>query len=89
MSAFIFIGNKISVPSLRDYILSHKIDAGDSLVFHTHDYDTVVQEMKTSAEGLPDFPLQLLNVILTKDLTDTVPIGKVQIVKNEKPYLYL
>lgn len=87
MSEFIFIGNKISVPSLRDYILSHKVDAGDQLILNTHDYDAIVHEMKMSGEELPDFPLQLLNVILNKDPTDTVPIGKLQIVKNEKPYL--
>ncbi len=87
MSEFIFIGNKISVYSLRDYIMRHKIDAGDTLVLNAHDFDTIVHEMKASAEGLHDFPVKLLEVIITKDSTDSVPIGKIQIVKNDKPYL--
>lgn len=87
MSEFIFIGNTISVYALRDYIMRHKIDAGDSLVLNPHDFEIIIQEIKTSAEGLHDFPVKLLEVIITKDTTNTIPIGKLQIVKNEKPYL--
>ena len=87
MSEHIFIGNKISVYALRDYIMRHKIDAGDLLVLNPHDYDAMIHEMKTSAEGLPDIPVKILEVVITKDSTDTIPIGKLQIVKNEKPYL--
>ncbi|MFT3793263.1 hypothetical protein [Flavobacterium sp.] len=87
MSEFIFIGNKISVYALRDYIMRHRIDAGDSLVLNPHDFETIIQEMKNSPEGLHDFPVKLLEVLIAKDTTDTIPIGKLQIVKNEKPYL--
>jgi len=87
MSEFIFIGNAISVYALRDYIMRHKVDATDALILNPHDFDALLQEMKTSSEGLPDFPVTILQVIITKDTTDTVPIGKLQIVKNEKSYL--
>ena len=87
MSEFIFIGNPISVYALRDYIMRHKIDATDNLILHPHDFDALIQDMKNSAEGLPDFPVKILEVIITKDTADSVPIGKVQIVKNEKSYL--
>ena len=87
MSQFIFIGNQISVYTLRDYIMRHKIDATDTLILNPHDFDALIHDMKTSGEGLPDFPVKILEVIIVKDTTDTVPIGKLQIVKNEKPYL--
>lgn len=87
MSEFIFIGNQISVYALRDYIMRHKIDATDSLILSPQDFETIVHEIKTSAEGLTDFPINILGVIITKDTTNTVPIGKLQIVKNEKSYL--
>ncbi len=87
MSEFIFIGNQISVYALRDYIMRHKIDATDSLILNPHDFDTVIHEIKSTGEGLTDFPVKILEVIITKDTTDTVPIGKLQIVKNEKSYL--
>lgn len=87
MSEYIFIGNEISVYALRDYIMRHKVDAGDLLVLNAHDYDALIHEMKASAEGLPDIPVKILEVIISKDTTDAIPVGKLQIVKNEKPYL--
>lgn len=87
MSGYINIGKRITLPLLRDYIITHKIDQGDTIVLNLHDLKTLVQEAKASEETLPDFPLTMLGVILTQDPTDAVPIGKIQIVKNEKPYL--
>jgi hypothetical protein len=86
MSQSIFIGNKISLPALRDYIITHTINAGDTLVLNTHDFKTIIEELKHSEEGIPDFPLTMLGVIITQDSTDTIPIGKVQIVKNDENY---
>jgi len=76
--------HQMSVAGIRDYIITHRIDHGDSLVLNLHDFDNLVQDMKDSSDEIPDFPIKILNVIITKDSTDTVPIGKVQIVKNEK-----
>lgn len=87
MSGYINIGKRITLPLLRDYIITHKIDQGDTIVLNLHDLKALVQEAKTSEETLPDFPLTMLGVILTQDPTDVVPIGKIQIIKNEKPYL--
>ena len=87
MSQYTTIGHSISLPALRDYIITHKVDQGDSIVLSAQDFKEIVEEIKTSGEGLPDFPVTLLGVIITKDTTDSVPIGKVHIVKNDKPYL--
>ncbi len=86
MSQSIFIGNKISLPALRDYIITHTIDAGDTLVLNPHDFTMIVDELKHAEEGIPDFPLTMLGVIITQDSTDTIPIGKLQIVKNDENY---
>ncbi len=82
MSEFNFL-HRINVAGIRDYIITHRIDQGDSLVLNPSDYEHVFQDMKTDSETIPDIPLKILNVILTRDTTDSVPIGKVQIVKNE------
>ena len=87
MSEFITIGKKITLPLLRDYIITHKIDQGDSIILNLHDLKELYHEIKLSGETLPDIPLTLLGVVITQDATDAVPIGKLQIVKNEKPYL--
>ena len=86
MSEYLFIGDKINVPALRDYFISHRIDAGDSVVINRHDYHELIEEIKASGDGFPDIPLKVLGVIITPDPTDSVPIGKVQIVKNDKQY---
>ncbi|NUY79461.1 hypothetical protein HUK80_01025 [Flavobacterium sp. MAH-1] len=83
MSEFTFL-HRMSVAGIRDYIITHRIDQGDTLVLNPHDFEHLIQDMKNSAEGIPDIPVKILNVIVTQDSTDTVPIGKVQIVKNEK-----
>ncbi|RZJ72170.1 hypothetical protein [Flavobacterium sp.] len=83
MSTFNVI-HQMSVAGIRDYIITHRIDHGDSLVLNAHDFDHLVQDMRESADEVPDFPIKILNVIITKDTTDAVPAGKVQIVKNEK-----
>lgn len=87
MSEFVVIGHKITFPALRDYVLSHKIDSGDAIVLNAHDYENLVHEMKDSDEGTPGLPVNFMGVLLTQDATDTVPIGKLQVVKNDKPYL--
>lgn len=87
MSEYFSIGHRITVPSLRDYIITHSLNAGDSLVISPQDFQELIHEIKTSGEGIPDIPFNLLGVNILNDSTDTVPIGKVQIVKNEKPYL--
>ena len=83
MSEFIFIGDQISVYTLRDYIMRHKINATDSLILNPHDFDAIIHEIKATGEGLTEFPVKILQVIITKDTTDSVPIGKLQVVKNE------
>ncbi|MBF6608560.1 MAG: hypothetical protein ITG00_07460 [Flavobacterium sp.] len=86
MAEFIFIGDSISFPALRDFIFTHKIDAGDTVVLNALDFDRLLLEIKASGEELPDIPMTLLGVLITKDSTDTIPAGKIQIVKNEQPY---
>ena len=83
MSQFNFL-HKMSVAGIRDYIITHRIDHGDTLVLSPQDFEHLIQDMKASSDGIPDIPIKILNVIITQDSTDTVPIGKVQIVKNEK-----
>lgn len=83
MSEFTFIHN-ISVASIRDYIITHRVDQGDTIVLSQPDFEHVIQDIRNSSDEIPDFPLKVLGVIITQDPSDAIPIGKVQIVKNEK-----
>lgn len=83
MSEFVVLGNTISVASIRSYLFSKKIDKGDSLVINPMDYENLLDEIRNSEEPV-DIPLNVLGVLLIKDTTENVPLGKVQIIKNEK-----
>ena len=83
MSEFVVVGHAISIASIRDYLFAKKIDKGDTIVLNPVDYEHIADEIKNS-EGPIDIPVNVLGVLLVKDTSDNVPIGKVQIVKNEK-----
>jgi len=83
MSEFVVIGNHISTAVIRDYLFAKKIDKGDSIVLNAMDFEHILDEIRQSDEPV-DIPLNVLGVLLIKDTSDNVPVGKVQIVKNEK-----
>ena len=82
MGQIIFIGSKISFVSLRDYIFDHKVNLGDTIVLHPKNYENILDEVRESQESI-DIPLNVFGVLLIKDTTDTVELGKIEILKNE------
>ena len=82
MSEFNFL-HQMSVAGIRDYIMSHRLDHGDSIVLNAQDFEHIVQEMRNASDEVPDFPIKILKVIVTQDTGDSIPAGKDQIVKNE------
>ena len=82
MSQQITLGKEISVRLLRDYIIEHKINPGDSIVVNPLNFEHLIEEARKSPEGIT-IPLKLLGIIIAKDNTASVDIGKIQIVKNE------
>jgi len=83
MSEFVVVGSAISVASIRDYLFAKKIDKGDSIVLNPQDYENLLEEIRNSDEPI-DIPVNVLGVLLLKDTSGEVPVGKVQIVENEK-----
>lgn len=82
MSEFVVVGKTISIAAIRDYLFAKKIDKGDSLVLNPMDYEHLLEEIRNSEEPI-DIPLNVFGVLLVKDTSGDVPLGKVQIVKNE------
>ncbi|MFL9843298.1 hypothetical protein [Flavobacterium rhizosphaerae] len=83
MSEFVSIGSKITVASIREYLFANKIEKGDSLIVSPADYEHLIEDSKRSGEPV-QVPLNILGVLLVKDNTGNVPVGKLRIVKNEK-----
>ena len=81
MAQLFTLGKEISTRLLRDYVIEHKVDRGDTIVLNHLNFDHIVDEMKRSEEGL-EIPIHILGVLLIKDNTDTVETGKIQIIKN-------
>jgi DNA-binding transcriptional MocR family regulator len=84
MSQQIFIGSEISFQSLRDYIIEHRIDRGDTLVMNPFNYDHILDEIKAAHAESIEIPVNVFGVRLVKDTTGTIEGGKIQIVKNER-----
>ena len=76
------IGREITMPLLRDYMIEHKVNRGDTIVLNPLNYQHIIDEIKNAGEGIP-VPISILGVLLVKDTTDTVETGKIQIIKNE------
>jgi hypothetical protein len=82
MSQQFTIGKEISVRVLRDYVIEHKVNKGDSIVLSALNYEHILEEMRHSGEQIP-VPLEILGVRILKDNMNSVETGKIQIVKNE------
>jgi hypothetical protein len=82
MSQLFTIGKEISMRLLRDYVIEHKVNRGDTIVLHPLNYEHILDEIRNSGESIP-VPINILGVLLVKDTTDLVDTGKIQIIKNE------
>ncbi len=80
MSEQIKIGKEISSAILRDYVIEHKVNPGDTIVLSPLNYEHILEEIRQTAEGIA-VPVEVLGVLVTKD--PAVETGKIQIVKNE------
>lgn len=83
MSEFVSIGKRVSIAAIRDYLFSKKIEKGDSLILNIADYEHILEEIKKSGEPV-DIPLNVFGVLIVKDKSGDIPIGKVQIVEDDK-----
>jgi hypothetical protein len=83
MSEFVVIGSKITIAVIRNYLFTKKIDKGDTLVLNPMDYEHLIGDVKESGEAI-DIPLNVLGVLLVKDTSGDVPLGKIQIIENDK-----
>ena len=82
MSQQLTLGKEISVRLLRDYIIEHKINPGDSIVLNPLNFEHLIEEARKSPEGV-EIPLKILGIVIAKDNNASVDVGKIQIVKNE------
>lgn len=82
MGQQVFIGSEISFRSLRNYIFDHKLEKGDTIAIHPQNYEHILEEIKNSEEPI-DIPINVFGILLVKDTTDTVELGKVLVIKNE------
>ena len=82
MGQIVFIGSKISFIALRDYIFEHKINQGDTIVLHPQNFESILDEIRESQESI-DIPINIFGILLVKDTSDAVEIGKIEIINND------
>ncbi|RZJ36641.1 MAG: hypothetical protein EOO51_00560 [Flavobacterium sp.] len=79
----IFIGSNISFASIRDYIFEHKVNPGDSIALNPMNYEHLLDYIRQAQAETFELPLNIFGVLLIKDTTGSVEVGKIQIIKNE------
>ncbi|RZJ27425.1 MAG: hypothetical protein EOO48_11905 [Flavobacterium sp.] len=82
MSQQFTIGKEINTRILRDYIIEHNVDKGDAVVLNPLNFGHLVEEARHSSDGLT-VPLKILGILIVNDTTNTVDVGKIQIIKNQ------
>jgi hypothetical protein len=81
MAEYITLG-KVSTAAIRNFLMEKRVEKGDTLVISLMDYDHLIEDIKASDEPI-DIPLKLFGVRIIKDTSGDIPVGKIQIVKNE------
>ena len=83
MSEYISIGGKITLSSLRKYIMSNQIEAENIIHLNIADYESLIFEMRTHSEDGIELPIILHNIFITADTTNSVPKDKIQLVEKD------
>lgn len=80
MAQYLSIGKTISFESIRDYIFTNKLSSADSIVLNIADFESLIYEMRIKSEHGIQTPIKILDVIITTETSDSVPVGKLEVV---------
>lgn len=82
MSSITPLGNKISLAWIKEYIFKNQISSGDSLILNPQDFELIIQEMKSSGDGISTIPAIVQGVLIIQDAADRVSMGQAQVLNK-------
>lgn len=82
-----YIGS-VTIKALRDYIIDNALDELDSIVLSQVNFDELALEhRRTYNEGIV-YPYFILRVHIKEDEMNSVPIGRIMVIHNDKDRFY-
>jgi len=77
-----YIG-RLTIKSIRDYILDNSISEEDTILLNPFDFDELTLEYRRDYnEGMPN-PYFLMRVLLKEDASYSIPQGRIQIISKD------
>lgn len=77
-----YIGSKISIQALKDFILDNDITENDTIVLNRKDFDDMVLEHRRLYNVGISIPYHLHHVLIDEDVSDAIPVDRVMIIKD-------
>jgi len=79
-----YLGKKITIKSLRDYILENKLREIDTILLHPSNFDDIVIEYLDTYNSSIQLPYFLIGVLIGEDMENSIPKNRVGTVKNDQ-----
>lgn len=74
---------KITIQSLRYYILDYSLTENDTILLHQIDFDELALEYKETYNSSLSVPFVELGVLVDEDTGGIVPEGRVKVIKDD------
>lgn len=79
-----YIGRKITIKAIRDYILDFELREIDTILLHPTNFDDIVIEYRETFSESINLPYFLLKVWVCESLNYNIPLGRIGIIKNDQ-----
>jgi len=78
-----YIGNRILIKSIRDFIIDNKLGVKDSILLNPRNYDDIILEYRATYKESINIPYYLLRVLIKEDTDSQVPEERIGLLKND------
>lgn len=78
-----YIEHKISIKSIRDFILDFGLTENDTIILNSINFDDIVLEHREIYNESFEAPYLILSVLIKEDTQKKVPQNRVGIIKND------
>lgn len=77
-----YIGTRISIKALRDFILDNDIAENDTIALNTKNFDDLVLDYRRENNVGITVPYYLLGVLIDEDISNAVPVDRIMVIRG-------
>lgn len=78
-----YIGEKITIKAIRDFILDFEISECDTIFLNSENFDDIVLEHRDTYNQSLSVPYYLLRILVMEDTRHHIPSNRIGVVKND------